>query len=479
MQGAILALDQGTSSTKGLLIEGGKIVARASRSLDTQRPRPDWAEQDGDAIWTTAVEVIAELVAAGRPIAALAVTNQRETIGLWDNHGRPLAPFVLWQCRRTSAICDALKASEQTIVGRSGLAVDPMFSASKLSWLLDHVDGARGLATDGRLRAGTIDSWLLWRLTAGAEHATDHSNASRTQLMNLETLDWDAALGELFNVPLSILPVIKPSAGAFGRTASGVTALPAGTPILALIGDSHAALCGHGFDEPGQVKATCGTGSSLMTLTSRPLASRHGLSTTVGWSDSTATRYALEGNIVVSGQTLTFATRMLGLADEAALFALAATAPDSAGVAFVPAMSGLGAPHWCDQARGLICGMTLSSGPQHIARAAIEGVALQIRDVFAAMAQDLETPLRTLSIDGGAANADILAQALADLVRVRVIRPKEQNLSAIGAARLVAAQVGHDFSTDSDADVFEPLMPVDQRDRVVAGWEHALGRATA
>lgn len=474
--GAILALDQGTSSTKGLLIEGGRVIARAARSLRTLRPRPDWAEQDGEAIWRTVTEVIEELVAAGRPVAGVAITNQRETIGVWDEAGRALAPFVLWQCRRSSAICDTLKPAEREISERSGLPVDPMFSASKLAWLLDHVSDARALATQGRLRAGTVDSWLLWKLTAGAVHATDHSNAARTQLMNLASLAWDPDLGALFGVPLSILPRILPSAHAFGNVASGVTALPSGVPILALIGDSHAALAGHGFDEPGPVKATCGTGSSLMTLTPKPVASRHGLSTTIGWSTPWATRYALEGNIVVSGQALTFAARMLGLKDETALFALAAFAPDSGGVAFVPAMSGLGAPHWCDQARGLICGMTLSMGPEHVARAAIEGVALQIRDVVEAMDGDLGQAPQALSIDGGAADNDVLAQTLADLADVPVLRPREQNLSALGAARLAAGALGEAVVTIEAGDRFEPRMPHEQRERIIAAWKDALDR---
>lgn len=477
--GAILALDQGTSSTKGLLIEDGRVVARAARSLRTLRPRPDWAEQDGEAIWRTVTDVIEELVATGRPIAAVAITNQRETIGVWDEAGRALAPFVLWQCRRTSAICDTLKASEREISERSGLAVDPMFSASKLAWLLNHAPDAWALAAQGRLRAGTVDSWLLWKLTGGAVHATDHSNAARTQLMNLTTLDWDPDLGDLFGVPLPILPRIRPSADAFGAVASGVTALPSGVPIQALVGDSHAALAGHGFDEPGPVKATCGTGSSLMTLTSAPVTSRRGLSTTIGWSTPSETRYALEGNIVVSGQALTFAARMLGLRDEAALMALAASSPDSGGVAFVPAMSGLGAPHWRDQARGLICGMTLSVGPEHIARAAIEGVALQIRDVFDAMGGDLGVAPRALSIDGGAADSDILAQTLADLVDVPVLRPREQNLSALGAARLAAGALAQTVEPSEAADRFKPRMPRQQRERILAGWKDALDRTKA
>lgn len=492
--GAILAIDQGTSSTKALLIDHGRVIARASRPVVTDRPRPDWAEQDAEAIWASVVAVVEALTADAPPVAAIALTNQRETAGLWDDAGQPLAPFVLWQCRRSAEICDRLKPLEAEIVARTGLALDPMFSAGKLAWLLDHVPDARPMAAKGRLRAGTVDSWLLWRLTGGAVHATDHSNAARTQLMDLQSLDWDAHLLDLFDIPAAILPTIQPSGGLFGTTAAPIGGLPAETPILAVVGDSHAALCGHGFDEPGAVKATCGTGSSLMTLTQRPVPSRHGLSTTIGWSTKARTRYALEGNIVVSGQTLTFAARLLGLKDEAALFELAARAPDSQGVVLVPAMSGLGAPHWCDHARGLIDGMTLATGPEHLALAAVEGVALQIRDVFNAMAQDVEdvrqqnaqkngrpsgaAPPPSLSIDGGAAESDMIAQMLADLIDAPVLRPREQNLSAMGAARLAAAELEQDFAPNAEADRFEPAMSSEQRDRIISGWTAALKRAS-
>lgn len=473
--GAILALDQGTSSTKGVLVLDGRIVAQASRPIETRRPRPDWAEQDGDALWSTTAAVIEELIGAGHPISAVALSNQRETVGLWDAEGRPVAPFVLWQCRRSSDRCAALRDVEADIIHRTGLALDPMFSAGKLAWLLDSSPDLRRQAAHGRLRAGTVDSWLIWRLTGGV-HATDTSNASRTQLMNLRTLAWDPVVAGYFDIPLDILPPIQASAGHFGSTVAGASALPAGVPILASLGDSHAALFGHGFEGPGRVKATCGTGSSLMAVTDQPLASSHGLSTTIAWTTNDVVRYALEGNIVVSGQALTFTARLLGCRDEAELFDLARSVPDSAGVVLVPAMSGLGAPHWRDDARGVIAGITLGVERGHVARAAIEGVALQIRDVFEAMKQDLGLSPPSLSIDGGAAASDLLAQTLADLINTPVLRPAHQNLSALGAARLAASALGRPFTLAGDDARFEPAMPRDRRDRILDGWSRGLAK---
>lgn len=334
--GLILAIDQGTTNTKALAFDAeGRVVASASVPMAVSYPQPGWAEQSATDIWQSVSHVIAEVVArVGPDMDALAISNQRETIVVWDSRtGQPIAPAILWQCRRSAPACAAIRAAghAELIEARTGLGVDPLFPAAKLAWILDHVSGAREAAASGQLRAGTIDAWLLWNLTGG-EHATDHSNASRTQLFNTEALAWDGELGRIFNVPLGVLPKVRPSDSAFGTVAPGVSPLAAGTPVHAMIGDSHAALFGHGVREPGTVKATYGTGSSLMTLTSGRIISRSGLSSTIAWSTNAGIAYALEGNISVSGQAVAFMGSLLGITDPAAVAALAATVPDSNGV---------------------------------------------------------------------------------------------------------------------------------------------------
>lgn len=481
-RGGILAIDQGTTNTKALLIaEDGAVVARASRPTTVQHPRPDWAEQDGKAIWQSVAAVIAEIVATGAPIAGVAISNQRETIGLWDRKtGEPTAPFVLWQCRRSSERCAQLRGEgyEPDVVAKTGLALDPMFSAAKLAWLLDSAPDTRERAARGELGAGTVDSWLLWNLTGGV-HATDHSNASRTQLMNLDTLEWDPELADLFQTPLSILPQILPSNSLFGHTVAGVTALPAGVPICAIMGDSHAALFGHGFEGAGGVKATCGTGSSLMTVTDRRIWSAHGLSSTVAWSEDDKVLYALEGNILVSGHTVAFITRLLGLENEQATSDLAQTVDDANGVCVVPAFAGLGAPHWQDRARGMICGMSLSTTRAHVARAAFEAIALQIRDVFVAMEADLHTTLPELSVDGGASQNNMLAQMLADTLDRPIRRPGSPELSALGAARMAARHFPeHARPADTGGSTFSPAISTAHRSEILARWRDGLARTT-
>lgn len=478
---AILAIDQGTTNTKALLVSArGEILARASRPTSVAYPRAGWAEQSAADIWAGVREVIAEVMAAGHPVAGVAITNQRETIGLWDaRSGEPVAPFALWQCRRSSARCADLRARgyEPDVVAKTGLTLDPMFSAAKLACLLDDVPDARARAEDGGLKAGTVDAWLLWNLTGG-RHATDHTNASRTQLMNLETLDWDQDLAELFTVPLSILPEILPSDAIFGTTAEGATALPAGVPICTMMGDSHAALFGHGFEGPSRVKATCGTGSSLMTVTDRRVWSAHGLSSTIAWSQGDAVFHALEGNISVSGHAAAFTARLLGLADEQALSDLARTVDDADGVCLVPALAGLGAPHWHDGARGMICGMTLATTPAHVARAAFEAIALQIRDVFVAMEADLHGGLPELSVDGGAAQNPLLAQLLADLLDRPVRRPGAPEISALGAARMAAQRLGLAQAAPASTDeIFTPSLPAARRAEIIGRWRDGLARA--
>lgn len=481
MSRSILAIDQGTTNSKAFLLdEAGRIVARASRPMTVTHPRAGWAELDSAGIWQTVHETIDE-VAQGRDIAAIAISNQRESILLWEaDTGKPVGPCVIWQCRRSSDACALLRehGHEAMIVEKSGLGVDPLFPAAKLAWLLDNLPGARERAERGELRAGTVDSWLLWNVTGGAAHATDASNASRTQLMNIDTLRWDAELADLFRVPLSLLPTIRVSDSLFGHTAEGATALKAGVPIHAMMGDSHAALFGHGIDRPGRIKATLGTGSSLMAVTGARAHSTHGLSETIAWARPAEIRYALEGNISVSGQAAAFATTLLNLKDERALTRLAGKVTDNGGVVFVPALAGLGAPHWKDRARGQITGMTLATEPAHIARAALEAIALQIRDVFVAMEADLGAELSDISVDGGAAASDMLMQLLADLLNRPVRRPVVTEVTALGVARMAAEALElWDEKSEDGHSVFMPKMDQAARTTILSQWYAAIEKA--
>ncbi|MDC7684163.1 FGGY family carbohydrate kinase [Asticcacaulis sp. BYS171W] len=470
----ILAIDQGTTNSKAFLIDPqGGIVAKASRPMTVTHPQPGWAELDPCGIWQTVRETIDE-VSAGRDVAAIAISNQRESILLWDAAtGEPVGPCVIWQCRRSSDACALLReyGHEAMIVEKTGLGIDPLFPALKLAWLLDNLPDARVRAERGELRAGTVDSWLLWNLTGGKVHATDASNASRTQLMNIDTGRWDADLAELFRLPVSLLPEIKASDALFGHTADGV-------PIHALMGDSHAALFGHGISTPGRIKATLGTGSSLMAVTGARAYSTHGLSGTVAWSRHGDVVHALEGNISVSGQAAAFATRLLNLANEAALTELAKTLSDNGGVVFVPALAGLGAPHWKDRARGQITGMTLATEPAHVARAALEAIALQIRDVFVAMEADLGAELPDISVDGGAAASDVLMQILADLLNRPVRRPAVTEVTACGVARMAGEALGlWQGRGDTEDTVFTPRLNQAARTQILSQWYAAIEKA--
>lgn len=483
----ILAIDQGTSNTKALLVApDGSVLLSRSRAMQVAYPRSGWAEQSASDIWEAVAGLIAEIAAAAphAEIAGLAISNQRETVVLWEAEtGRPLAPAVIWQCQRSAERCAALRAAchSETVRARSGLDIDPMFPAAKIAWLLDSIPDARARAAKGEIKCGTIDSWLLWNLTAGQVHATDHSNASRTQLFNLDTLDWDEALGRIFDVPLGILPRILPSDGGFGEVALGLTPLPEGTPVQVMLGDSHAALFAHGIHSPGRVKATIGTGSSLMAATPARVRSSHGLSSTIAWSRTKGgAQHALEGNISVSGHAVAFASALLGLPDEAAFTRLAGEVEDSGGVVFVPALAGLGAPHWEAGARGTISGMTLGTRPAHIARATLEAIALQIGDVLDAIEADLGTTMPALSIDGGAARNPLLARLLADLLGHSIVRPAIPEASALGVARLAAEALG--IAADQSgtaAEQIEPAMPSEQRHAIRARWRSAVAGVIA
>jgi glycerol kinase len=478
----ILAIDQGTTNTKAVLVDAsGKVVAKASAPLTSHYPRPGWAEQSADALWKSVQSVISEIVAGNYGvIAGIAISNQRETLVVWDaESGEPLAPAILWQCRRTAADCQALidAGHDAAVSDVTGLSINALFPASKLGWVMDNVASARDLAERGPLRAGTVDSWLLFKMTGGQVFATDHSNASRTMLFDTAKLEWSPDLCSLFNVPVSALPQALPSNSRFGETAAGATALPAGTPVLAMMGDSHAALYGHGVRAPGLVKATYGTGSSLMTLTEGRVLSGHGLSSTIAWSDDRGVAYALEGNITVSAQAIAFAATMLGLDGPAALSALAQTVPDSGKVVFVPALAGLGAPHWTDSATGTISGMTHATTPAHIGRATMEAVALQIADVFEAMQQDVGLALSGLMADGGASTNDFLMQLQADILDRPVLRGDQPEVGALGAAAMAFRSLGVTPAEPAHARRFDPgSMQADVRANLLTRWHEAIAR---
>jgi glycerol kinase len=482
----VLAIDQGTTNTKVLVFdEMARVVAHAGRPVAIQFPRPGWVEEDALALWRSVEEALAECLAAtaATRIGAVAVTNQRETVLVWDRKtGTPLAPAIVWQCRRTTDFCETLRRRglRAHLETTTGLTIDPLFSASKLKWLLETVPGAMRRAADGELCAGTVDSWLIWRLTGGGVHACDTTNASRTQLLNLESAAWDPDLLSLFAIPSTVLPLVKPSSGWFGD----VSSIPqlVGVPITAAIGDSHAALFGHAAFTPGRIKATYGTGSSLMTVVPTPVRSRHGLSSTIGWSMAGDVRYALEGNITATGTAVEWAGQIVGAASAGDAANLGAVVDDTGGVYFVPALAGLGAPYWDAEARGLICGLSRATTPAHLARASVESIAYQIRDVFDAMCEDAGAPSALLA-DGGASTNDGLMQFQADILGVPVIRPVSADLSALGAAWLAGLAVGiwkdlRELETLPRAVTrFDPAMTAHRRADLYSGWQDAVRRA--
>ncbi len=484
----VLAIDQGTSNTKVLLFdERGGVVSRASRPVDICFPQPGWVEQDALAVWRTvedAIDACLERV-PGTSVDAVGISNQRESVLVWERAtGRALGPLIVWQCRRTAPFCEDLRRSgaRSLLEKRTGLTIDPLFSASKIRWLLDSLPDGPRRAANGELCAGTVDSWLAWNLTGGAVHACDQTNASRTQLFNLHTREWDPEVLALFDVPRAMLPEVRPSSGILGTTIARGR-LQAGVPVASAIGDSHAALFGHAAFSPGRVKATYGTGSSLMTAIPEPFASQHGLSTTVAWATAGGTTYALEGNITVTGGAVDWMGRLLGLPDPASGIAdLARTVADPGGVYLVPALAGLGAPYWDAEARGLLCGATRGTTAAHVARATIDAIAYQVRDVFEAMREDGAAP-QALLADGGASRNDDLMQFQADILGCPVLRSGSTDLSAQGAAWLAGLAVGVWPSTEALAMLprevarFEPRMGAAERDRRCEGWRHAVARA--
>jgi glycerol kinase len=480
---SLLALDQGTSSTKAILVdEGGEVVAAAHVPVRRGYPRPGWVEQDPTELWESALAAVdAVLADASFVPAALAITNQRESVVVWDRAtGRPLGPCVTWQCRRGAEHCDEIRSlgAEATVRDLTGLPLDPSFSAPKLRWLLDADPRVRAAAENGDACAGTVDSWLVWNLTVGAAHVTDVGNASRTLLFDIDRLAWSDELLELFDIPPACLPTPEPSSGVVGE-AVAAGRLPA-VPIAALVADSHAALYGHGCLRPSTAKATFGTGTSLMTPTGASVpVSRHGLASTVAWGRAQPT-YALEGNILSSGATVQWVAELLGL-DTAAVESLSASVPDAGGVHLVPGFAGLGAPHWDPGARGRIEGLTFATNAAHLARAAVDSIAYQVADLVDAVDLDLGVPVEELRIDGGASRNDALVQFQADLLARPVLRSASPDAAALGAAYLAGLAVGV-WSGDDDIealprrfDTFEPR-PDAPREQLLAGWRAALGR---
>lgn len=487
----IMALDQGTTSSRAIIFDReGRPVAAARRPLDCQYPQPGWVEQDPGQILSGQVDAAREALRSARllpdDLAALGIANQRETTLVWERgSGRPIAPAIVWQCRRTAGRCEQLRAQlgDATIRQRTGLVIDPYFSATKLQWLLDEVPGARDRAERGQLLFGTVDTWLIWHLTRGAVHATDVSNASRTMLLNLHTLQWDAELLAALGIPAAMLPEVRPSSGDFGVTEAPV--LGASVPLTAAVGDQQSALFGQACFQPGMAKSTYGTGCFLLMNTgTQPVPSRHGLLSTVAWSAGGTVEYALEGSVFVAGAAVQWLRDQLGLLHTAAESEeLAWSVPDTAGVYFVPAFVGLGAPHWDDSARGLLIGLTRGTQKAHLVRAALEAVAYQTADVLSAMSADCGAPLTELRVDGGAASNGFLLQFQADVLGVPVIRPRVLETTALGAAYLAGLAVGWWSGPEALAGQwtperrFEPTMSEDRRAELLGGWRRALARA--
>ncbi len=488
----VLALDQGTTSSRAIVFDrSGRAVATAQKEFRQIFPQPGWVEHDANEIWSTqlacAQSALRQAGVAASEVAAIGITNQRETTVLWDRAtGAPIANAIVWQDRRTSERCAALRGgdSEAWVRERTGLVLDPYFSATKIEWLLDHVPGARVRAERGELAFGTVDSWLIWNLTGGV-HVTDVSNASRTSLVNLATLDWDDELLALFNVPRALLPRITSSSEVVGAARAQLFGAP--IAIAGNAGDQQAATFGQACFSPGMAKNTYGTGAfMLMNVGATPQASDNRLLATAGWriEGSAQAAYMLEGSVFVAGAVVQWLRDGLGLIERSEhIEALARQAPDSGGVVLVPAFVGLGAPYWDPDARGLLIGMTRGTSRAHVARAALESIAFQSCDVLAAMQRDARQPLTELRVDGGAARNDLLMQFQSDVMGVPVVRPEVTETTALGAAYLAGLATGVWAGTDELTQLwraerrFEPLMHADEREALMARWRRAVERA--
>lgn len=478
---AILAIDEGTTNSKAVLVDAqGGILATGSAPVPIEHPQSGWVQQDADRIWQATQDAIAACLARvpDVEVAALGVSNQRESILIWDRRtGAPLGPVVTWQCRRTAAACDALRKAghESEVIAKTGLPLDPLFPATKVTWLIE----TYGSDADD-ICVGTVDSWLIWKLSGQRVHATDRSNAARTQLFNLAKAEWDSGLCDLFGVNPNHLPTVCDSAHVFGVT-HGVGVLPDGIPIASAIGDSHAALFGHGATGRGDGKITFGTGSSIMTTVPEFVPPPTGVTTTIAWSLNGQTTYAFEGNILVSASIFPWAAETLGLADVNSLLSLAETVESAEGVSLVPAHVGLGSPHWSSEARGLICGLSFGTKPAHIARAAAESLAHQVADVYDVM-QAAGKGIGRLYVDGGPSGNAFLMQIVADFLNHPVSPGRNPEMSAIGAAHLAGLATGFwpDLETVSQLTSHDPPIAPAQdaaaRDSARADWRNAIAR---
>ncbi|MGA1235490.1 MAG: glycerol kinase GlpK [Limisphaerales bacterium] len=491
MKKAILALDQGTTSSRAILFDrNGNILADAQQEFRQFYPQPGWVEHDPLEIWETQLQTArAAIQKAGlnyNDIDGIGITNQRETTLLWDRKtGQPLHPAIVWQDRRTSSFCDELKTAghAKLVQDRTGLVIDAYFSASKIRWLLDNIPQARERAEKGELVFGTVDTWLVYNLTGGQRTVTDPSNASRTMLFNLHKQCWDEELLQLLDIPRAILPEIVPTSGVCGETTPDLFGGP--IPIAGMAGDQQSALFGQNCFEVGMGKNTYGTGCFLLTqLGSKPVPSKHQLITTVAWQTNHQTHYAMEGSIFIGGAVVQWLRDELGLISSSAeIEQLASTVPDSAGVYLVPAFAGLGAPHWDQYARGTITGLTRGTSKGHLARAALEGIAFQVADVLQVMQQDTGGSLHQLRVDGGASANNLLMQFQADILQLPVIRPKTVETTALGAAYLAGLATGfwashEEVQASWQIDrAFEPAMSADEAAHRCSRWSQALQRA--
>jgi glycerol kinase len=482
----ILALDQGTTSSRAIIFDSNsRIVAVSQKEFPQIFPNSGWVEHDPEVIWktqlTTARQAIKRAGLSAGELTSIGITNQRETSVVWDRKtGKPIGNAIVWQDRRTAEFCDALKKNkaDQLIRRLTGLELDAYFSATKIHWLLKHTKGARAKAKAGRLAFGTIDSWLLWKLTGGRAHKTDVSNASRTMLFNIHTGDWDGRLLELFEIPRSMMPEITSSSGSIAET----TALGQTIPITGVAGDQQAALFGQGCHLTGMVKCTYGTGCFMLMHTGdQPIPSKNRLLTTVAWKIGNRTEYALEGSVFTAGAVVQWLRDQLGVIKTAAdIERLAKRVPDNGGVHFVPAFTGLGTPHWNPNARAKISGLSRGTGCAHIARAALEGIAFQVNDVIHAMTADANTSLRELRVDGGASENNLLMQFQSDILRTKVIRPTVTETTALGAAYLAGLATGVWESKAAIkkhwkvARAFSPKMKAAERTPLLVGWEKAI-----
>lgn len=487
----VLAMDQGTTSSRAIVFDlEGRPLAQAQQEFTQHFPQPGWVEHDPLEIWQsqlqTAREAIRRSGVAPSQIVAIGITNQRETVVLWERAtGKPVYRAIVWQDRRTAGICEELRKHgyEEAFRQKSGLVLDPYFSGTKLKWLLDEVPGLRERAGKGELCFGTVDAWLIYNLTGGQVHATDVSNASRTLLFNLQTLEWDPHLLGVLGIPKAVLPQVRPSAGVYGYTVSEL--LGASIPIAGVAGDQQAALFGQACFKAGMAKNTYGTGCFLLMNTGhKPVASQRGLLSTVAWQlEGERPEYALEGSVFIAGAVVQWLRDGLGIIQQSSeVEALAKSVPSTDGVYLVPAFVGLGAPYWDAYARGAIVGLTRGSTKAHIARAALEAIAYQARDLVGAMEADSGLGLSELRVDGGASVNDMLMQFQADILGAAVLRPQVTETTALGAAYLAAigvgalskAQIAERWAVDRR---FEPQMSEEERTRLYAGWQKAVERA--